>query len=106
MGSRSKIDRFPRETAPCALCRCAELAAQRRKARIHLSLIARESSNESADVRGNSSFHPNGLHASMIIFECEVSPRRRASAVMRGSSAELQALRTISTDSEGSQRVA
>src|SRR3984893_13370036 len=50
-------------------------AAQRRNAASHLSSSARASSRASAEVWGNSSFHANGLHASMIIFECEVSPR-------------------------------
>ena len=42
----------------------------------------------------------------MITLECEVTPRALASAGMRGSSAELQALRTMSSCSDGSQRVA
>src|ERR1043166_4600182 len=106
---RCRRREVPAPDSGCALPSVASAAvtvAPQRKAAIHLSWIARASSRESAEVRGNSSFHANGLHASMIIFECEVSPRSRASPPMRGSSAELQAWRTMSTDSDGSQRVA
>src|SRR6185369_9609694 len=41
----------------------------------------------------------------MMSFECDVSPRARASGVMRGSRPELHALFTMSTCSDGSQRV-
>jgi hypothetical protein len=41
----------------------------------------------------------------MMAFECEVTPRALSSGEMRGSSAELQALRTMSMPSAGSQRV-
>src|SRR5690242_19450590 len=71
----------------------------------HLSSITRASSCESADVVGNLSFHANGRHASMIAFECEVTPRALASGAILGSSAELQALCTMSICSDGSQRV-
>src|SRR5499427_10872420 len=63
----------------------------------HLSAIVRASSCDNADVVGNLSFQANGLTASMRSLECEVTPRSFASAGMRGSSAELQALRTMST---------
>src|SRR5262245_20337170 len=72
----------------------------------HFCTIARASVRESADVGGNCSIHANGRHASMITFECEVTPRDLSAAEMRGSSAELQALRTMSICSDGSQRVA
>src|SRR5262249_46842045 len=68
--------------------------------------IARASARESAEVGGNCSIHANGRHASMITFECEVTPRDLSAAEMRGSSAELQALRMMSICSDGSQRVA
>src|SRR5262249_34668833 len=71
----------------------------------HLSSIARASSFDSAESGGNRSFQANGLHASTISLECEVTPRAFASGAMRGSSAELQASRTMSTFSAGSQRV-
>src|SRR5215813_15660980 len=71
----------------------------------HLSSMARASSCESAEVFGNLSFHANGRQASMIAFECEVMPRVFASGGILGSSAELQALCTISICSDGSQRV-
>src|SRR5205823_1906057 len=72
----------------------------------HFSSIARVSASESAEAGGNCSSHANGRHASMISFECEVMLRARSAGEMRGSSAELQALRMMSICSEGSQRVA
>src|SRR6266852_9859152 len=72
----------------------------------HFSSIARASASESAEVGGNLSIQGNGRQASMITFECEVMPRALSAAGMRGSSAELQALRTMSICSDGSQRVA
>src|SRR5712691_11705029 len=71
----------------------------------HFFSTARASSWESADSFGKRSIHANGLTASMISFECEVTPRPLASGGMRGSSAELHALRTMSVCSQGSQRV-
>ena len=59
-----------------------------------------------AEIGGNWLSHANGLHASMIIFECEVAPISLRSGGIRGSSDELQASRMMSTDSDGSQRVA
>src|SRR5262249_25337296 len=72
----------------------------------HFSSIARASASESDEVGGHCSIQANGRQASIISFECEVTPRDLSAAEMRGSSAELQALRTTSTCSEGSQRVA
>ena len=71
----------------------------------HFFSISRASSAVSAEVGGNLSFQPNGRTASMIALECEVMPARLCSSGMRGSSAELQALRTMSICSAGSQRV-
>ena len=71
----------------------------------HFTSISRASSAVSAEVGGYLSFQPNGRTASMIALECEVMPERFASSGMRGSSAELQALRTMSICSAGSQRV-
>src|SRR5580700_8123956 len=72
----------------------------------HFSSIARASSGDSAEVGGNFSRHANGRQASMIALECEVTPRALSSGEIRGSSAELQALRMMSIPSDGSQRVA
>src|SRR5262249_59816686 len=72
----------------------------------HFCSIARASARESAEVGGNCSIHANGRQASMITFECEVTPRDLSAAEMRGSSAELQALRMMWVCSDGSQRVA
>ena len=71
----------------------------------HFCSIARASSCEIADVGGNLSIQANGRQASMIAFECDVTPRALSSDGIRGSSAELQALRTMSICSDGSQRV-
>ena len=68
--------------------------------------ITRVSSWVIAEVGGNRLSEAKGLHASMIIFECEVAPISRRSGGMRGSSAELQASLMMSIDSDGSQRVA
>src|SRR2546425_7283194 len=57
----------------------------------HFFSMARASSCESADVGGNLSIQANGRQASMMTFECEVMPRSRSGAEMRGSSTELQA---------------
>src|SRR5258708_11722319 len=62
----------------------------------HFASIPRASSGHSAEVGGNLSRHANGRVASMIALECEVTPRSLSSGEMRGSSAELQALRTMS----------
>src|SRR5215510_9443666 len=67
--------------------------------------MARASSCESAELSGNRSIQENGRHASMIAFECDVTPCCFSPGAMRGSRAELQALRTMSICSEGSQRV-
>src|SRR5262249_12889161 len=72
----------------------------------HFSSIARVSASESTEVGGNCSIHGNGRVASMISFECAVTSRARSAGEMRGSSAELQALRMMSICSDGSQRVA
>ena len=72
----------------------------------HFASISRASSDDSAEVGGNLSIQANGRQASMIAFECEVTPRSLSGGGMRGSSAELQALRTMSMPSAGSQRVA
>src|SRR5262249_32775056 len=72
----------------------------------HFSSIARASSNDSPEVGGNLSRQGNGRQASTISLECDVMPASLAASGMRGSSAELQALRTMSTCSDGSQRVA
>src|SRR3984957_17497669 len=72
----------------------------------HFASISRASSGDNAEVGGNFSRQANGRQASMIAFECEVTPSSLASGAMRGSSAELQALRTMSMPSAGSQRVA
>src|SRR5262245_42332444 len=74
-------------------------------ASFHFASIAAASCRDSADVTGNSLIHDSGLQASMIILEWEVTPFFFSAGGMRGSSAELQALRTISTCSDGSQRV-
>src|SRR5579864_735888 len=72
----------------------------------HFASTSRASSADSAEVGGNLSRHANGRQASMIALEWEVTPRSLSSGAMRGSSAELQALRTMSMPSAGSQRVA
>jgi hypothetical protein len=46
------------------------------------------SSGDSAEVGEKFSHHANGRVASMIAFECEVTPRVLSSGAMRGSSAE------------------
>ena len=71
----------------------------------HFASISRASSGDSAEVGGNFSRQENGRVASMIALECAVTPRALSSGEMRGSSAELQALRTMSICSDGSQRV-
>src|SRR5262249_8700646 len=86
--------------------RTNEAAASYLSASPHFCSIARASVRESAEVGGNCSIHANGRQASMITFECEVTPRDLSAAEMRGSSAELQALRTMSICSDGSHRVA
>ena len=65
-----------------------------------------EHRHESAEVGGNCEIQGNGRQASTITFECEVMPRALSAAGMRGSSVELQALRMMSSCSDGSQRVA
>ena len=77
-----------------------------RNAAPHFAARASASTSAKAETGANVSFQANGLQASMIIFECAVCSRLRLAASMRGSSAELQALRMISTVSDGSQRVA
>ena len=72
----------------------------------HLASILRASSWVSDEVGGNLSFRANGRQASMIAFEWEVTPAVFFSDGIRGSSAELHALRIISICSDGSQRVA
>src|SRR5262249_60678262 len=72
----------------------------------HFSSMARVSASESTEVGGNWSIHAKGRQASMISFECAVTLRARSAGEMRGSSAELQALRMMSICSDGSQRVA
>src|SRR5215831_11165259 len=72
----------------------------------HFCSTIRVSSWVIAEIGGNWLSHANGLHASMIIFECEVAPISLRSGGMRGSSAELHASLIMSTDSDGSQRVA
>src|SRR5207237_10738246 len=71
----------------------------------HFASISRASSAVSAEVGGYLSFQANGRTASMMALECEVTQASLSSAGMRGSSAELQALRTMSICSVGSQRV-
>jgi hypothetical protein len=51
------------------------------------------------------SIQANGRQPSMIAFECEVTPRSLSCGEIRGSSAELHALRRMSIPSAGSQRV-
>ncbi len=68
----------------------------------HFASIVRASSGEIADTGGNRSFQANGLTASMMSFECDVTPSSRSTGAMRGSSADDHALRTMSTCSLGS----
>src|SRR5215472_10511187 len=72
----------------------------------HFCATTRASSWVIAEIGGNWLSQPNGLHASIIIFECEVAPISLRSGGMRGSSEELHASLIMSTDSDGSQRVA
>src|SRR5215467_2503586 len=72
----------------------------------HFASIALASSSDSVEVGGNLSSQENGRQASITSLEWEVTPRSLSGSGMRGSSAELQALRTMSICSDGSQRVA